>query len=805
MLPPPGFRDVVLCGSGATSRVFRATSAATGRTVALKRLHPQLARDAEALSRLRRELVALGRLQHPAIVPVFDVIRWQGDPTIVMDYVPGRDLKEWIALKGPLPFAEAERILRALLDVVHVAHGAGIVHRDVKPQNVRLGEDGRLFLLDFGSARLEASSQLTATGTSVGTPDYMAPELFAGPVYDPRVDLYGVGATLFEALTGRAPQLADNLTALAWQRTHEDAPPVRSLREGTPEHVAQVVDRLLSRAPDDRYSAAAQAIWALDHPEAERRFAARRSKNPPCLHCGAAIPPESNLCAACGSDHPFCFRPGHASVDLVAIREPAGLARELVETFPELGEELDHLTQRFAAVGTGPQRVASMIDRDEAIALAERLREAGADCQVEEDPGMSRSNTRGPAWAAFVFVLGTIAAFACGLPFELAVMVALSALLPALGALVAERLFALERASNGIVARAPSSPAPAARFALAAAAPALFAAGVALPPLARLLGMLSLADLQLPLFLGSSATALAALAARRIRITRKRKLACGSPEPNALEKIRSAFTAPTRSIAPLKQQVATALTIAVLALVPAELALAAAMRDVVPTFWSIWSGAATELPAYAPASWDPPLEAPPEAPLEQAAPDELPPPPDLPYEPAPSAPPRASSAPLLPSWLDGRAMALLGSVLALDLALLAFLLWRRRRFAREGRRLLSELAVELPQPKSAPISRAPARTLTLADRIAERRSDDAFLEAAKRRATELAHHLDPSELARVTQMLDRAEARSEKSFLARCILETDADLALRFELLRIAGKLEASAAERWAESRPEDR
>src|SRR5688572_29131820 len=233
MLPPHGFRDVVLCGTGATSRVFRAT-AASGRTVALKRLHRQLARTPEAVARLRRELEALGKLHHRAIVPVFDVIRWQGDPTIVMDYVPGRDLKDLIQSKGALSFAEAERIMRELLDALHVAHGAGIVHRDVKPQNVRIGEDGRVFLLDFGSARLDASSELTTTGTTVGTPDYMAPELFAGPVYDPRVDLYGVGATVFEALTGRAPQLADNLTALAWQRTHEDAPPLRSLREQTP-------------------------------------------------------------------------------------------------------------------------------------------------------------------------------------------------------------------------------------------------------------------------------------------------------------------------------------------------------------------------------------------------------------------------------------------------------------------------------------------------------------------------------------------------------------------------------------------
>jgi tRNA A-37 threonylcarbamoyl transferase component Bud32 len=791
MLPPVGFRDVVLCGSGATSRVFRATGAG-GRTVALKRLHRQLARDAEALSRLRRELMALGKLQHPSIVPVFDVIRWQGDPTIVMDYVPGRDLKEWIASDGPLTSQEAERILRSLLGALHVAHGAGIVHRDVKPQNVRIATDGRVVLLDFGSARLDASSQLTATGTSVGTPDYMAPELFAGPVYDPRVDLYGAGATIFEALTGRAPQIADNLTALAWQRTHEDAPPVRTLRNGIPDHLAQVIDRCLARSTDDRYASAAHALWALDHAEAERRFAARRSSQPPCLHCGAAIPPESNLCAACGSDHPFCFRPGHASVNLVAIREPAELTAELVATFPELHAQIDRVTETFAAVASAPQRVVSMIDRDEAIAFADRLRAFGADCGVEEDPGLSRANKRAPAWGAAVFIVGTIAAFATGLPLEVATLLSFFALVPALGAMVAERFFALDRASGGLVSRAPASPSPAIRFGLGAAAVALFGAGFAVPALFGI-------DVRLPLWIASSLTALAAIAARFIRSDHP---TTDSPEPSALERVRSTFTSPARAIAPLRRSIATALALSVLALVPAELALAGAIRDVVPTFWSLWSKAEQSHPSSSSGpSWGPVSED--VEPIDDPHVDEPPIADDPTFPPSSPSAPSAIQEPLLPAWLDARAFALIGSTLALDLALLAFLVLRRRRFEREGRRLASELHLRLPF-KLAPRSRTPAPVLTLADRVAERRLDDAFLEAAKRRATELAHHLDARDLDRVTRMLDRADARREASFLAQCILESDRDLKLRFELLHLAGEMEAEVAERWAQSLPEE-
>src|SRR5205823_8242592 len=130
---------------------------------------------------------------------------------------------------------------------------------------------------------------------------YMAPELFAGSVYDPRVDIYGAGATLFECVTGRAPQLADSLAELAFRRTKEDAPKIHSLRQETPANLAQVIDRCLSRAPEDRYATAALAVWALEHPAEERAFQARRSNHPPCLHCGTAIAPASTVCASCGS------------------------------------------------------------------------------------------------------------------------------------------------------------------------------------------------------------------------------------------------------------------------------------------------------------------------------------------------------------------------------------------------------------------------------------------------------------------------------------------------------------------------
>lgn len=320
---PEGFGQVSLCGAGATSRVYRAVHAATGRLVALKRLHRQLVRSGDALARLRRELTALRQIRHTGIVTVYDVVDWQGDPTVVMEYVPGEDLKERVMREGRLSSAESERIGRALLDILAVTHASGIVHRDVKPQNVRLGADGRVCLLDFGSARLDASSQLTKTGTTVGTPEYMAPELFAASVHDPRVDIYGLGATLYECLARRPPQTADSLAELAFLRTTEDVAPIEAVAADTPKSLARLVDRCLAREPEDRYASAALALWALDNPKVEAAFAVRKSSHPPCLHCGTPLPVTSTTCARCHSDHPFAYAPGRCHVEISGVAEPA--------------------------------------------------------------------------------------------------------------------------------------------------------------------------------------------------------------------------------------------------------------------------------------------------------------------------------------------------------------------------------------------------------------------------------------------------------------------------------------------------
>jgi tRNA A-37 threonylcarbamoyl transferase component Bud32 len=390
---PSGFDEVTFCGAGATSRVFRAVQTSTGRVVALKRLHRQLVKDKNALARLKRELEALRLLRHEVLVQVWDVISWGGDPTLVMDFIEGEDLKETITRRTMLTPLETEHIARALFGALALTHASGIVHRDVKPQNVRMTRDGRVYLLDFGSARLDAASQLTTTGTTVGTPEYMPPELFAGPVYDPRVDVYGVGATLYECLTGSPPQAADSLAELAHLRTSVDVKPIRELVPGTPRALARVIDRCLARAPEDRFPSAALASWSLDNPAAERALAARRSAHPLCLHCGTPIPKESATCSSCRSKRPFRYVLGPCHVVLRSVENVGRFLEHVATRFPDLSapDELHVLAERCAALSFGAQRYVSFVSEQEAEAIVRELAEVGARAAVEREPAWWRS------------------------------------------------------------------------------------------------------------------------------------------------------------------------------------------------------------------------------------------------------------------------------------------------------------------------------------------------------------------------------------------------------------------------------
>ena len=243
------YRLVERIAAGGSAEVWRARDEQLDRPVAVKRLHPHLLPDDASRQRLVAEARAAARLSHPVIVGIYDVDDTGESPAIVMELVDGESLAARIERDGPLPEREAVRITADVAEALYHAHQQGVVHRDVKPGNVLLAEDGRTRLVDFGIAHSLAASaeRLTLDGTVIGTLRAMAPEQLSGGPITPRTDLYGLGVVLLEALTGRPPYAATTPVALA--EAQRGGPPAV---DGVDPALAALLLASLAHDPADR-------------------------------------------------------------------------------------------------------------------------------------------------------------------------------------------------------------------------------------------------------------------------------------------------------------------------------------------------------------------------------------------------------------------------------------------------------------------------------------------------------------------------------------------------------------------------
>ena len=257
---------------GGMAAVWEAHDALLGRRVAIKLLHPQFADEPEFLERFRREGRAAASLNHPNVVSVYDVGEDADThtPFIVMELVEGPNLKDHIRAAGPLPDREIRQIGAALATTLDIAHRRGIIHRDVKPQNVLLGADGRPRLTDFGIAQALSASQLTRTGAVMGSVHYLAPELARGKPASPRSDVYGLGAVLYEMATGRVPFTGDTDLAIALAHVEKPPLPPRTHNAHLGRGLEQIILRSLAKAPEDRFASAADLATALRDGAADR-------------------------------------------------------------------------------------------------------------------------------------------------------------------------------------------------------------------------------------------------------------------------------------------------------------------------------------------------------------------------------------------------------------------------------------------------------------------------------------------------------------------------------------------------------
>jgi serine/threonine-protein kinase len=255
-------------GAGSMGRVYRARHQLMGREVALKIIAPELSANSRVVARFQREMKMVGRLDHPNVVRAFDADSLGSALYIVMEYVLGKSMGELFRARGPLPALEVCRYAAEAARGLGHAHEQGIVHRDVKPSNVLVGEDRRVRVLDLGlGVLLEADNQssfATADGIAVGTIDYMSPEQACGREVDGRSDLYSLGCTMYHVISGQRAFPGDSDVERLGKRINGDPQPLVELVRGLPASVSKVMERLLANKPKDRFQSAEEAADALE-------------------------------------------------------------------------------------------------------------------------------------------------------------------------------------------------------------------------------------------------------------------------------------------------------------------------------------------------------------------------------------------------------------------------------------------------------------------------------------------------------------------------------------------------------------
>jgi serine/threonine-protein kinase len=254
-----------LVGTGGMSSVYRAHDRLLDRKVALKVLHQQYSEDSDYVERFRREARAVAALSHPNIVTVIDRGEHEGRQFIVFEYIDGENLKGLIGRRGPAPVVTALELAMQIARGLSFAHQQGLVHRDVKPQNILLNGDGQAKVTDFGIARsLDVQHGMTQTGTVLGTSDYIAPEQAQGQRVDEHTDVYSLGVVLYEMLTNEVPFPGENFVAVAMRHINEEPPAIRDKRPDVSPRLEAAVQRAMAKRPEDRFPTMADFCRELE-------------------------------------------------------------------------------------------------------------------------------------------------------------------------------------------------------------------------------------------------------------------------------------------------------------------------------------------------------------------------------------------------------------------------------------------------------------------------------------------------------------------------------------------------------------
>lgn len=259
------YEIISLVGQGGMADVYKAKDVILNRIVAIKVLRSKLSDDPMTLVRFQREASAASRLSHPNVVDIYDVGEYENMHYIVMEYIRGRTLKELITQRGSLDVDEAIGIMKQLVSAVLHAHEHNIIHRDIKPQNVLVKDDGTIKITDFGIAVANDSVQLTFNNTVMGSAHYLAPETTQGKEPNPQVDIYSLGIVFYELLTGQVPYKGKTPTEIAIKHLREPIPFVRDFNPAIPQSVENIVLKATAKHCEERYVSCKEMLYDLNH------------------------------------------------------------------------------------------------------------------------------------------------------------------------------------------------------------------------------------------------------------------------------------------------------------------------------------------------------------------------------------------------------------------------------------------------------------------------------------------------------------------------------------------------------------
>src|SRR6266478_2153850 len=253
-----------LIGRGGMGAVYKARDTELDRTVALKLIRPELAKDPQILKRFKQELILARQVTHKNVIRIFDLGQSDGIKFITMDFVEGRDLRQVLLEKGKFPPEQAARIMLQICRALEAAHTEGVIHRDLKPQNIMLDSGGRVYVMDFGIARSAYLPGMTQTGALIGTPEYMSPEQARGEKLTERSDLFSLGVIFYELLTGQSPYPADAPLGTLWKRLQEKPKPPVDVDPTIPKPLNDIVMKALEVEPEDRWARAREMAHQLE-------------------------------------------------------------------------------------------------------------------------------------------------------------------------------------------------------------------------------------------------------------------------------------------------------------------------------------------------------------------------------------------------------------------------------------------------------------------------------------------------------------------------------------------------------------